>query len=68
MKCERNVTVMTLLWHDYLVFGFGNCVDDTPIETGLTEKVLLQPCRQAPTLGYLYHIFNLTNLYLYYKE
>jgi len=59
---------MTLHWYSYQVSSFGNCVDDTPIETGLTEKVLLQPRRQAPTLGYLYHIFNLTNLYLYYKE
>ena len=27
---------MTLLWLDYLVYGLGNCVDDTPTEIGLT--------------------------------
>ena len=27
---------MTLIWHNYLVSGLGNCADDTPTETGLT--------------------------------
>ena len=31
--------MMTLLWHDYLVSDFGNCVDDTPTETGLRVQL-----------------------------
>jgi len=29
MECERSVITMTLLQLDYLVYGLGNCVDDT---------------------------------------
>ena len=36
MKCESSVITMTLLWHDYLIPGLGNCVNDTLIETGLS--------------------------------
>ena len=39
MECEKSVMVMTLLWHDYLVSGFCNCVDDTPTETGLRVQL-----------------------------
>ena len=35
MDCERSVITMTLLQLDYLVYGLGNYIDDTPIETGL---------------------------------
>ena len=38
MDCERSVIIMTLLRLDYLVYGLGNCVDDTPTETGLKKK------------------------------
>ena len=35
IKYEKNVIAMTLLRLDYLVYALGNCVDDTPTETGL---------------------------------
>ena len=35
MECERSVITMTLLQLDYLVYGLGNCVDDTSTQTGL---------------------------------
>ena len=35
MECERSVIAITLLRLDYLVYGLGNCVDDTPTETDL---------------------------------
>ena len=35
MKCERSVMVMTLHWHSFQISSLGNCVDDTPTETGL---------------------------------
>ena len=33
MKCEISVITMTLLRLDYLIYGLGNYVDDTPTET-----------------------------------
>ena len=35
MKCERSVITITLHWHSSQIFSLGNCVDDTPTETGL---------------------------------
>ena len=37
MKCEKSVITMTLHWHSSQVSSLGNCVDDTPTETGLKE-------------------------------
>ena len=34
---ERSVITMTLYWHSSQVSSLGNCVDDTPTETGLKE-------------------------------
>ena len=36
MECERSV-----IRHDYLISGFGNCVNDTPVETGLSIVLLI---------------------------
>ena len=41
MKCERSVITMTLLRLNYLVYGLGKCIDDTPTETDRRGKVLL---------------------------
>jgi len=35
MDCERSVITMKLFRLDYLVYGLGNCVDDTSTETDL---------------------------------
>ena len=40
MRCEGRVIIMTLVWLDYLVYGFDNCVDNTPTETGLNVLAL----------------------------
>jgi len=37
MKCEKSVITMALHWHSSQVSSLGNCVDDTPTETGLME-------------------------------
>ena len=37
MECEKSVMVMILIWLDYLIHNLGNCIDDTPTETGLTR-------------------------------
>ena len=51
MECERSVITMTLLWHDYLVSGLSNCVDDTLIETGLTVLAQIYQPRGGPTVS-----------------
>jgi len=38
MKYEMSVITMVLLRLDYLVYDFGNRVDDTSIKTGLKVK------------------------------
>jgi len=35
IKCEMSVITMTLHWHNSQIFNLDNCVDDTPIETGV---------------------------------
>ena len=37
MKCEKSVITMTLHWYSSQVSSLGNCVDDTPTETGLSR-------------------------------
>ena len=31
IECEMSVITMTLLWHDYLVYDFDNCIDNIPL-------------------------------------
>jgi len=64
------VTVsMTLLCHDYLVYDFSNCVDDTSTETGLSTKSMYNGVdgyclfmsttpyiNISPSVSYLIHI------------
>jgi len=38
VECHKMWEECHLFWLDYLVHGFGNCVDDTPTETGLKKK------------------------------
>ena len=38
MDCERSVIIMTLIWLVYIVYGLGNCVDDTSTETDLLRR------------------------------
>ena len=36
---ERSVITMTLHWHSSQIYSLGNCVEDTPIETGLRRDI-----------------------------
>ena len=69
MKCERSVITMTLLWLDYLIYDLGNCVDDTPTETGLKPRSLLFQHRlfdgddlinHGEVLNYLYLLLSIS--------
>jgi len=47
MKCERSVITMALHWHSSQVSSLGNCVDDTPTETGLMEDAFAKDYNPA---------------------
>ena len=41
MKYDESFITLKLILHDYLIFSLGNCVYETPTETGLQDFFLL---------------------------
>ena len=48
---------MTLFRLNYLVYGFGNCVDDISTKTGLRSITPFSPCTRATARSIVFLVF-----------